>query len=514
MKKRFGMAWLITKRELVDQTRDWRVLAPMIVLTAFFPYLMTVAAQAAIDYVNKFGATLIGQQILPFLMLVVGFFPVTVSLVVALEAFVGENERGTIEPLLTSPLADEHLYLGKLMAGTIVPLTVSFIGIALYMGGLLWQGIKWPEWGFIVQTLALTVVQTLLMVSAAIVISTQSTTVRAANLLASFIVIPIALLIQGESALMFWGTNDVLWLAVIGVAIISALVIRLGLVHFKRESLLGREIDVLSLSWIWQTFRTALTGSNQPSGIARYVRALWLRHRGEPAETISLTGALWLEWNGLLRWYREEVTRSLRRLAPALWITLAIGVVSVLAAYFYMDANLPHTPLSNESLKDSLKMVRGYLLDDGTGGFSAMILFWHNLRAELVILVLGIFSFGVLSIVAFIGNFALIGAVLGALRLVGISPWVVFFAGIMPHGIIELPSIILLSAAVLHMGLRLVTPEEGSSIGETMIVTFADVIKLLLALCIPMLIIAALIEANITPRILLAAVGHTLDNQP
>ena len=131
MKKRFGLAWLITRRELVDQMRDWRVLAPMIVLTAFFPYLMTVAAQAAINYVNQYGATLIGQQILPFLMLVVGFFPVTVSLVVALEAFVGEKERGTIEPLLTSPLADEQLYLGKLMAGTIVPLTVSYIGISL-----------------------------------------------------------------------------------------------------------------------------------------------------------------------------------------------------------------------------------------------------------------------------------------------------------------------------------------------------------------------------------------------
>ena len=64
------------------------------------------------------------------------------------------------------------------------------------------------------------------------------------------------------------------------------------------------------------------------------------------------------------------------------------------------------------------------------------------------------------------------------------------------------------------MGLRLVTPEEGRSIGETMIVTFADVVKLLLAICIPMLIIAALIEANITPRILLAAFGHTLDNLP
>jgi uncharacterized membrane protein SpoIIM required for sporulation/ABC-type transport system involved in multi-copper enzyme maturation permease subunit len=512
--KSIAPAWLVAKRELVDQMRDWRILLPMIILTIFFPYLMNVAAKATINYVNQYGGNLIAERLLPFLILVVGYFPVTVSLVVALEAFVGEKERGTIEPLLTSPLADEHLYLGKLMAGTLVPLAVSFIGISLYMGGLWWQGIRWPEWGFIAQTLALTVVQTLLMVSAAIVVSTQSTTVRAANLLASFIVIPIALLIQGESALMFWGTNDVLWLAVIGVGIMSALVVRLGIVHFKRESLLGREIDMLNLGWVWQTFWMALTGSNKPFGLTRYLRSVWKRVRGEEAETISLGEALWLDWNSLLRWYRKDVFLSLRRLAPTFLVTLVIGVAAILAAYYYVDANLPHTVLPDEKLKESLKTIRAFLVNDGSGTFSSTMLFWHNLRAELIIMVLGIFSFGVLSLVAFIGNFALIGGVLGAVRLVGISPWLIFASGILPHGIVELPSVILLSAAVLHMGLRLVTPEEGRSIGETMLMTFADVIKILIAVCIPLLILAALIEANITPRILLAVVGRSLDLQP
>jgi len=401
-----------------------------------------------------------------------------------------------------------------LIAGTIVPLTVSYIGIALYMAGLLWQGIIWPAWGFIAQTLALTAVQTLLMVSAAIVISTQSTTVRAANLLASFIVIPVALLIQGESALMFWGTNDVLWLAVLGVGVMSVLIIRLGIVHFKRESLLGREIDVLSLSWVWLTFRKAFTSSDQPSALGSYLGAM--RKRSDNAETRqpALGEALWSDLNQLLRWYRQDVSLTLRRLAPAFGITLAIGVGAMLAAYFYVDGNLQHIILPDARLKEMLQAVRGVLINDGSGSYSTGMLFWHNLRAELVMLLLGIFSFGVLSILAFIGNFALIGAVLGILPALGISPWLVFVSGILPHGILELPSVILLSAAVLNMGLRLVTPEAGRSIGETMIVTFADVIKILLAICIPLLILAALIEANITPNILIAVMGHALGIQP
>ena len=512
-------AWLIARRELVDQMRDWRIILPMIILTLFFPYLMNVAAKAAIGYVNQYGANMISERILPFLILVVGYFPVTVSLVVALEAFVGEKERGTIEPLLTSPLADEELYLGKLMAGTLVPLTVSYIGIALYMGGLLWQGIKWPEMGFIVQTLALTAVQTLLMVSAAIIISTQSTTVRAANLLASFIVIPVALLIQGESALMFWGNNNVLWFAVLGVSIMSGLIIRLGIVHFKRENLLGREIDVLNWVWVWQTFRKGFTSSDQPSGLGGYLVDRWKRLRKQAGtaplpEKISLGTALWQDWLELGRWYRQDVAQALRRVAPSFLITFLIGAGAILSAYYYVNANMPHVALTDAKLQDTLKLINSFFQGGGDGTLSVGWLFWHNLQAEVVIFGLGIFSFGVLSILAFIANFALIGAVLGALPSMGLSPWLVFVSGILPHGIVELPSIILISAAALHMGLRLVTPEESRTIGETLILTVADVLKLLIAVCIPLLIVAAIIEANITPRLLIAAIGHSLDLHP
>jgi stage II sporulation protein M len=183
-------------------------------------------------------------------------------------------------------------------------------------------------------------------------------------------------------------------------------------------------------------------------------------------------------------------------------------------AYFYVDANLPNTVLPDEKLKETVKAIRGFLVNDGSGSILSVALFWHNLQAELVIMLLGVFSFGVLSVLAFIGNFALIGGVLGTIRLVGVSPWLIFVSGILPHGIVELPSIILLTSAVLHMGLRLVTPDEGRSIGETMIMTFADVIKILLAVCIPLLILAALIEANITPRILLAVIGRSLNLNP
>lgn len=524
--KRFDLVWLITKRELIDQMRDWRILLPMGILILFFPYLMNVAARYAVNYINQFGANLIAERMLPFLILVVGFFPVTVSLVVALEAFVGEKERGSIEPLLSSPLEDWQLYLGKLIAGTLVPLTASYLSIALYMFGLWWQGIKWPAWNFIIQTLALTAVQSVLMVSVAIVISTQSTSVRAANLLASFIVIPVALLIQGESLLMFWGTNDVLWVAVLGVSILSILIIRLGLVHFQRESLLGREIDMLNLRWIWNTFHRAFTGSEQPPHLVQYLRRLIQRIRARGAETddatppietpLSFAAALWLDVRGLLRWYQVQVFGALHAMRPAIGLTLTIALLGLFVTYWYVDANLPSVVISsNAEIREAARELRTRLIDNQLlNNLSAETLFWHNLRAMLLILVIGFFSFGVLGLLIFLVNIAVVGGVLAISKLVGLSPLLVFAAGILPHGIFELPALILASSAILYLGVRLVTPLQNKTIGETMIETLADVIKIFLAVCVPLLLLAAFIEFNLTPAILLAVFGNSLNGQP
>ncbi|MBI4731767.1 MAG: ABC transporter permease subunit [Chloroflexi bacterium] len=107
----FRIVWLVAWRELRDQLRDWRIIIPMVILTVVLPFLANAGAQAAINFTAKYDTPLIAERLVPFLMLVVGFFPITVSLVIALEAFVGEKERGTIEPLLVSPLKDWQIYM-------------------------------------------------------------------------------------------------------------------------------------------------------------------------------------------------------------------------------------------------------------------------------------------------------------------------------------------------------------------------------------------------------------------
>ena len=467
-KEELGMAWLVAWRELRDQLRDWRIIFPMIALTLLLPFPADLGAQAAINFTTKYGTPLIAERLVPFLLMVVGYFPITVSLVIALESFVGEKERGTIEPLLSSPLKDWQLFMGKLLAGTIAPLFTAYLGITVYMVGLYFQHIPFPDANRMAETLTLTAVQALLMVAGAILISTQATSVRASNLMASFIVIPMAILIQGESVMLFWGNDQALWLAVVGVSVLALLLARVGIAHFQREALLGHEIDVLNLRWIGRTF--------------------WLSFKGNA--------------KSLPAWFRLEVLGTVRKQAVSIWMTLGLGLAAAVGGYVWVAMNAD-------------KVVRAFhagslagVLSSGTGAplsniaISFPMIWGHNLTAISIILLLGLFSFGVLGVLIFLLNTSVIGIVLALEGALSISPLKLAIFGILPHGIFEIPALILSSAAVLYIGLALVTPRSHLTLGEVLIHAIADWAKIGVGLVLPLLTIAAVLETWVTPVLL------------
>src|SRR4026209_357362 len=231
MRRNFDVIWMVARREFIDQFRDWRIIVPMLLLVTLFPFIADDTTRQAVSFMNRFGGDLLLDRLVPFVVLVIGFFPLSFTLVVALESFVGEKERGTIEPLLSSPLEDRHLYLGKLLVGITTPLVFSYASIAIYLILVSRRAVQFPSGYMLALILLLTFAHAVLMVSSAIVISVQATTIRAANLLASFVVVPVAFLLQGETLLIFWGNEDVLFMAVLGLTILSALLIRLGLAH-------------------------------------------------------------------------------------------------------------------------------------------------------------------------------------------------------------------------------------------------------------------------------------------
>ncbi|HET9908356.1 MAG TPA: stage II sporulation protein M [Anaerolineales bacterium] len=471
MRHNLSTIWMVARREFIDQFRDWRIIVPMLLLVTLFPFIADDTTRQAVNFMNRFGGDLILDNLIPFVVLVIGFFPLSFTLVVALESFVGEKERGTIEPLLSSPLEDKHMYLGKLLVGITTPLVFSFVSIGIYLYLVSRREIEFPGAYMLALIFLLTFAHAVLMVSSAIVISVQATTIRAANLLASFVVVPVAFLLQGETILIFWGNEDVLWFAIAGVTLLSGLLVRLGLSHFRREYLLGREIDTLNLKWMWRAFRNRFTGE---------------------ATSIS-------------EWYTRELPLTLRQLKQPLMIVIALALVGGIASYLWVIVNVPaYVNLS----PDQVTEIRTFLAEnlaniDRLGQqLPAPVLFFHNARTTVVFLLLGLVSFGTLGLTLFIVNIGLVGGLLGAASLVGYSPLAVFAVGILPHGIFELTAVFLATAAMLKTGAQLVTPQADKSLGELLLISLADWFRIFIGIAIPLLAIAAVIEIYITPRLI------------
>ena len=459
-------AYTVARRELRDQLRDWRILAPIAALTLFFPVLMNFTAQRAVEFVERYGADIIGERLVPFLLMVVGFFPISISLVIALESFAGERERLSLEPLLATPLTDSQLYFGKIAASLLTPLGAAFLGIFVYLAGLLVR-IGWrPPPQLLLQVLLLTAAQAVVMVTGAVVISSQTTSVRAANLLASFIIVPVSQLIIGESLIMFWGRYHILWWIVIALGLISVVLVRMGLHLFNREELLGRDFDTLDLRWAW--------------------RVLWAQFRG---------GA-----RTLVEWYRGLLSETLPQLRGAAGIMIVALLVAYLIGFrLAKDFTLPAEMFRVEGIPEALR-TEFARMDFGSGSGWLWVV-GTNLRAMLLSSLLGTFSFGVMAVILLMAPVGIVGYFAGNFALAGQDASRMVLGLVAPHGILEIPAVILAGAAILQLGLAALSLPKGSSLGESWLMALATWARTILGLVLPLLLAAAALEVYLTPWI-------------
>ncbi|MGD1992122.1 MAG: stage II sporulation protein M [Anaerolineae bacterium] len=480
---------LLVWREIKDILRDWRLVIPIMILTLLFPILANFTAGEIMDFLNQYGGELVGRRFIPFLLMIVGFFPISFSLVIALETFVGERERKSLEPLLASPLSNAQLYLGKTLASVIAPMTASYLGIAVYTVALrLFQG--WTvSASLLVQILALTTVEALVMVSGAVIISSQTTSARAANLLASFIIIPMALLVQGEALIMFWGRYEALWGILAFLLVGNVLLIRMGLRLFNREELLSHEIDAMNVRRLWRVFRQHLTWD-----------WWWF---GRPPGALPRP----LRWAGTLAGlYLREIPAIVRRSWLALLVILAGLAGSIfLGRRFAVEYPLPPGLIflgtsPGETSRDIL-----------VAGLSTMLapetILGHNLRALGLAALLGTFSFGSLAPVTLMATSTVATYVGFQVAWNGQSVLLYLLTLIAPHGVLEIPAAILASTLAVRLGATFVAPPRDLSVGDAWLEALADFVKGFFAVVLPMLIVAAWIESTITPQIALSVYG-------
>jgi len=481
-RNRLSRALIITRREVKDSLRDWRIMTPIFILTLIFPGLMDFTAGLAVDWAAQYDATIVGERLIPFMLMIVGFFPISFSLVIALETFVGEKERNSIEPLLSMPVTDLELYLGKMLAALFIPMLASYLGIAVYLGGLYFT-LGWrPEGLLLTQMLLLTTAKGLVMVSGAVVVSSQTTSVRAANLLASFIIIPMALLLQAESIFLFWGMNEIIWFTIVALLVVDIILVRMGIRIFNREDILSKEMDTMNLKSLWQDFSGYfLRPPQDPLGL-----------NGTPASF------------DLRRIWRNDIPFLLKGhrlpmfIVVGLLVTAIMGGVWLAPAYPLPTAILDLMSVSEHNL-DAVSMMPG---------LNVWRVFGHNVRALVLSGLLAIFSFGVMAVLLLMVPLGLVGYFAGAVSLLGYNPLLFVTAFILPHGLIEVPAAIIATTFALRIGAAFVSPPARLDVGQGFLLTLADFVKVFVFLVVPMLFVAAIVEAEVTPRVVYWVYGQ------
>jgi stage II sporulation protein M len=260
----------------------------------------------------------------------------------------------------------------------------------------------------------------------------------------------------------------VLWLAVVAVATLSLLLVRVALAHFQREALLGKEFDILNIRWIAKTFFRAFRG-----------------------QAISVGG-----------WFKG-VYVSLIKQKLSILVTIIIGVVALGLSYSWAVSGAA-AQWTDQMSSDGLSGIFKEVIEIPEQGLSFPYIFWHNTRAIAIISFLGLFSFGILGEVLYALNMGVIGAFLGLSTASGYAPLPMVIYGILPHGIFEVPALIISSASILHIGVTLVTPAVQKTLGETIIENLAEWLRINLGIVLPLIIIAAVVETWITPFLLLS----------
>lgn len=175
-------------------------------------------------------------------------------------------------------------------------------------------------------------------------------------------------------------------------------------------------------------------------------------------------------------------------------VVFAIGVVTGMIA-------LVAFPQASAGVENSIAEFVSFAHGLGPVGLFAFIVV-NNVVKAAVMMVLGI-AFGLIPVLFLVSN-GIVLAVAAAL-VVEKGGALVAVAGLLPHGILELPAVLLAAAAGLRLGA--VALERVRHPGIDIKVEVVKAWRLFTVLILPVLLIAAVIETTVTPLMLMLARG-------
>ena len=429
-------AAIVARRDLRDAVSELRLIAAMVALTLAIP----IASASGVRALAAFGG---GTAVVNRLTLVGAFFvvfiPASFSLVLALESFVGERERTTLEVLLSTPLREAEIYAGKVAAVLAVSLSLCYGGLLVYCL-ITFPGLGYFPLGILVALALSTICQVAAMVAGAVIISINARTMRAANVMASFIILPMSVVLQIEAALILVGRAEFLWGFALLMAVAAVVFLRMGFNGFSREALLARDAG---LRQPWRRALTAVRRSfdQRPS----LLRLVWARRVPMVIATAGL---------------------------PA----------GAFAGYLAGSTNVIPASVVKPVLTSLVRST-----DTGNAVEEALAIFSHNVLAFILVAALAILTAGLSG---FLLTFAP-GFILGFVA--ALSSWAFALSGIVPNGLVEIPAAIIAGGLAIQIGATAIHMDARGGWTARVLGAVADYVRALRWL-VPALAVASVLE--------------------
>lgn len=185
-----------------------------------------------------------------------------------------------------------------------------------------------------------------------------------------------------------------------------------------------------------------------------------------------------------------------------------MGISTAMALFVYVGL-VSQPDLANEAFRQlSKQFEEAGAFDHLSSSGLFFFLLKNNLRAVLITVLLGLIPVVFLASLSSIATTGSVGVMLAMTKVQGGDAGLLFLTGIVPHGIVELPAIFLAGSIGIYLSIQTFKKLFTSHRLE---MNYKQVLKQttrsFLFVVVPMIVIAAVIEAFITPTIILRFLG-------
>ncbi len=171
--------------------------------------------------------------------------PVTIPVTIAAYSIVGEKTSRSLEPLLATPITTGELVIGKVIAAVLPAIGATWLAFGIYVLGArimvpdhIFSYVVAPMW--LIAILIVSPLLTLLSVAIALMVSSRVTDPRVAEQLSALVILPLIMLILGQSVGFILIDQQVITIMAVVAAILDILLLYFSVKIFQRESILTR----------------------------------------------------------------------------------------------------------------------------------------------------------------------------------------------------------------------------------------------------------------------------------